>query len=271
MKLRRLKGLAFGLIFICSASVGGGVEGGGAEESRIPREVLRELEGQVLWADAAHENAVFVPERILRDTPLEGLPLDMVERSVLREEIKKFRDPRWGHRCSSVGLDASEQGEGQEDLTFDEYLRLYPLALVGEVVHIVPGWSAHHLEVAEAAYIRVEEVLWAREPGAAEPGRGSIVGILFPGGRTVAETTRLCKERPEGIFEPLVGDQIVVAGQLLTESPAFFQANARLPLVKGEVLAQPLRALSADEKAIALKDLRVQLRREGPDTRREAP
>lgn len=240
------------LILTTGASLGapGGEEGSS--------DLQKTLEARVLWGDAEHQVPMFIPQRLLETTPLDELPIDYVRRDFLESEVEKFQDERWGYRCNSSD-DESEQGADEVTFTFEEQLRRFPEVVVGQIEYVVPGWSVHHMRVAEAAYVRVEEIL--RDEGArlAQSG-GMVLGVLFIGGKTVVGNTTLCEERRKGLYQPVTGDRIVVAGELLAEEPPFLHASLRFPVVKGDVLAQPYSALRADQRSRPVDQLREGLR-----------
>lgn len=216
-----------------------------------------ERESQILFADSAQEHPIFIPQRLLERTPVDELPISTIDRNVLKSEVKKFSAEHWGYRCNSA--EAQERGKDDRTYSFEDYLRLHPVVVTGRILELVPGWSAQWREVATAAYVEVDEVIWEKKPGTA-PATGTVVGVVFPGGRTVVGRTPLCQDGKPGFYQPIEGDRVALAGRYLSKSPPFFEANSRFPIVDEEVLAQPLSALSSDQHAAPLQELRQELR-----------
>lgn len=242
-------------VLIGAFTVAPGATAGGSD---LPPNVRRELDAQILWADDAHTSAVFIPQQVLQRTPVAELPLDQAARIGLELEIANFKGR--GYTCNGGEFGPSEQGSADVTYSFEETLQQYPLAVVGEVVHVVSGWAVASSEAAEAAYVRVDEVLFEEEVGAA-PAVGTVVGIFRRGGQVVIGDTTLCRDWPQGFYRPFVGDRIALTGYYRTEDPPFFIVAFRFPVVDDQLLAQPYGGLQKEETVRSLGDLRSRLRR----------
>lgn len=214
-------------------------------------------ETQILFADSVHEHPLFLPQRVLESTPIDELPISSIEKKVLRSDVRNFSDEKRGYRCDSS--EAQEQGGQDLTYSFEDYLRLHPVVVTGRIIELVPEWSIQWMKVARAAYVEVEEVIWKKTTASA-PAKGTVVGVIFPGGETVVGNTPICQDDRPGFYQPIKGDRVALAGRYLTEAPPFFEANSRFPIVDDEVLAQPLSALRADQHAKPLQEFRHQLR-----------
>lgn len=236
--------------------------GGGAPEDDLPS-----FRTQILWANAAHTVSAFIPQEILETTPIDELPLSDNIKSILRDQVESFSTRNYA-ACSPPAQDSLPQGAADTTYTFDEFISHLGAAFVGKIVHLEPGLSSVSLNAAEAAYIRVEEVLFERNSGRA-PQEGAIVAAVFHGGRTVLGATPICRDWHDAYYRPVVGDRVLMAGGMSPDGdPLYFAGSTAFPLSsEGVVLSQPYMNLDAEERWISLGELRVDLGKQQEEVR----
>lgn len=227
----------------------------GTESTRTPQ---GDDAGRILWANREQGKPRFIPEEVLRTSDIAALPLTDLQRYELRSEVAEFASGEWKNLCKRALWEGSSQGADPDAVTFLEATRTNPAAFIGQIVAVVPGWGPYG-GVAEAAYLKVEEVLVTRDERAT-PKVGDTVAVLFSGGSVSIEGTRVCRNRAEGFYSPFVGDRILAIGHLSPHDGMLFRDSFRFPIVDDEVVAQPYRALRADQNAIELGSLRQELK-----------
>jgi hypothetical protein len=229
----------------------------GATPPRVG-EAAEDLATRILWVDQAHMRAIFIPQRVLENIPIDELPLSSFDRHHLREQVENFAKGRRG--CDYPDQAQEEQGSASKTYLLDELISYYPAAIVGVVQRIEAGWSILNLHAAEVAYVLVEEVVFERQGGRA-PEKGAVVGAIYPGGSTVVGRTPVCQEREEAYYEPAVGDSVLLVGGLPPEGDSLhYVENMSFPISKeGAVFSQPYMNLDKEERWRALDELRPAL------------
>lgn len=223
---------------------------------QVSEQRLREIDPQerILWGGPAQDIPEFLPQSIVLGQELKDLPIDGIEKAALREEIRGQKE-----RGSCSEAEVAVQGSGSEVFTLAQLLARYGSVARGSIVAISPGWDVRHRQPAEAVYIVVDDVYFQRTADAA-PAAGSIVGLVVSGGDVLIDGLQICKDRQPGTYEPTLGDDVLIAGNVSPDDSHFFRNSAIFPLVGGEVLAQPMRSLRADQHAIDVDELRRILR-----------
>jgi len=183
-------------------------------------------------------------------------------------QVAGFASGRWNNLCARPLWEDTGQGVDPDSVTMVQAVTAGPAAFVGRLVAVEPGWGPYG-GVAEAGYLRVEEVLVNRAAHAA-PSVGDIVSILFPGGGVTIRGIRICQDRTEGFYAPIVGDRVLAIGRRSRNDSVLFRDVYRFPIMDDEVLAQPYRNLRSDQRSVALQLLENELMafpNEGKDNR----
>lgn len=218
-----------------------------------------QVESRILWSGREKSEPVFLPEALLMSEDVDDLPVDRFAKDVLRRELRKFNDERWRGRCNFAEDRLAVQGSDDRTISLGDYLERMPSVVLGTILRVEAGWDFRLSHVAEVAYVRIDEVLAERSESAA-PATGSIVGVLFPGGRVFVSGIELCKDRRSGLYQPSRGQTILIGGKVSIDDSVHLRSQIVLPVIGNQVLAQPLPRLDAGESVKDLDSLRLRLR-----------
>jgi len=237
-------------------------EGATSIAGKSPTEVAPYTD-RVLWLDADHQFALFLPERVTATATVDDLPLKPYQRRALERIVGIFQNPESGYSCMKKST--PEPGAG-DAMSIDQLISSAEVSFTGTVVRTVPGWSPWTSEVVTTAYIQVDELIHGGEvPGS--PRSGDIIAIYYYGGTTVVENTQLCADPIKNFPIPLKGDRILLAGKPWQEDPSFFYDTARFPLVDDEIRPEPRADLVKDSLPRPLKEVVQEVRAETRERR----
>lgn len=176
---------------------------------------------QILWGgEEVAAEALFVPLDVLRDTDIEDLPVAEHERDELRRRLYEWEDFSsrihqlkgfTPNRCTP-GPSTVPPGSLPEASTLAEQILFRDLALLGEVVAVVPGWRTGLGRVGRLVYFSVVDILQDRKK---EVVAGQVFGFFQVGGTlNVDEGSVLCTPEPEDVPQFAEGDRVLVVGNL---------------------------------------------------------
>lgn len=213
---------------------------------------------RIIWADEERQHPIFIPQAVLQGAKVDHLPMEKHNLAYLKDEIEHRKE--YGSYCLEPSF-SSQQGASEKSTGFRELIDGAPASFLGTIISVESGWEVGRGLVAELAYVEVGEVLTENRVGSS-PGRGSIVAVLFWGGKTIISDTSFCQKKPYGFLDPSVGDQVLVGGSLSREDDAYFYRSFVLPVIGGQVLAQPIPDLAENEVGISMEQLRREIRQE---------
>lgn len=185
---------------------------------------------RMLWFDKQHTRAMFLPEAVLNENPLEVLSIRSTDREALEWEIAFRRNwppaiplgpPGRGSPCSVPSIGPAGSRTDAADLV--GLVRRNELTVVGKVVDLVPGWSVELEITKEALYIVIDTVL---EDDTGELKPGDVRTFLEMGGEMNVQGVRLCTDPYRGFYVPRVGDRVLVTGFHWPEEPIFLSGEA---------------------------------------------
>lgn len=224
----------------------------------VSREVLREsLARQVLWTKSLPvPEATFIPNEVLRSEGFDQLPLSGSSRSVLPRDLARNREIESGRRadegphCSRSSETTSTGDPWREATTLAEAVGMPGrVAVVGDVVARLEGWSNLWVAPGTLAYIKVKEVL--AEPAAASlPSAyspGTMLAVHLEGGRAEVEGTVLCRQGPD--VAPIEeGGTLLVIGEPVREELLQLWGFSYFPVVDEMVLPQRYQFIRERER-----------------------
>lgn len=160
----------------------------GGNEPRIPE--TETFATKIIWADEEREQPIFIPQAVLQGAKIDSLPMDRDDRSFLQDEINLRKG--FGPHCGEPRF-SSKQGASPSAGGFQELIAEAPASFLGTIVSIESGWAVARGLVAELAYIEVGEVVAENREGST-PRTGSVVAVLFLGGKAIIADTTFCQK-----------------------------------------------------------------------------
>lgn len=198
---------------------------------------------EIVWADRAKGQVMFIPGDLLNETDWSKLPLDEVSIQTLEGAIQL--PERLEERKRTLGREESPctkhpQPIANEPLPtakpLSAYLDTLPLSLVGVVESVAPGWSIREGEAAQAVYVKVENVL--RHKGVS-PKKGTVIVYLARHGSFHLRGTRICRYPQPGFQEPREGAQVLLMGEISSTNSKLFYPGFVYPIENGKIQYQP--------------------------------
>jgi hypothetical protein len=198
---------------------------------------------EIVWADRAKGQVMFIPGDLLNQTDWSKLPLDEVHRSTLEGATR--RPERLEELKRTLGREESlctkyPQPISQEPLPTAKPLRTYleeiPTSLVGIIESVVPGWSIREGEAAQAVYVKVEEVL---QTEGASFNEDPVIIYMARHGSFYLHGTKICRDSQPGFQEPREGDRVLLIGQFSSTNSKFFFPTFIYPVENGTIRYQP--------------------------------
>ena len=203
----------------------------------------------ILWNDANHQEALFIPEALLNTAPLSELPLRDADRRALETTLKSDSPAPMmigGRMTPDCALTDEHSGIGEpspEAVHLSEFLRSSRVLFVGRVVNVFLGWNAPYRHVSSMVEVRVEEVLHAYRGW---PRVGSLVFYEQRHGEFYVGDHRLCDLTVSGrdSFRAVRGQRILVTGIDHDLNPKLVLGAIAWPVSsRGDVVPQPYRAV----------------------------
>lgn len=228
-----------------------------AEAGGAPEESLGE---KILWMDAEHQHALFLPERVTAKVGTEALPIKDYQRRVLDQSIARFKSSTSGSGCF---WDDPPPGPGtaENPQSLPQLLANQKVAWIGVIKETVPGYTPWYHRVVTAVYLEVQEVLHGAQVAGA-PEEGDVVAVFVHGGETSVAGSPLCGNRFERFTAPHVGQRFILAGQPWAADPGFFHDHVRFPVESNEVVPEPLAVLREGQLPMDLQTLKQEIRKE---------
>lgn len=200
-----------------------------------------DYERRILWENAEHTAAAFIPEKVLHEKQLSELPLSENTRPLLEGALYFRRNypPRIPvsmkeNPCEVLGK-ADPAGSYRHAKSLDELIADTPVALVGKVVEIVPGWLTTLAHAGKAVYFVVDTILKAPEEAVK---LGDIRAFEKYGGEITLDGVRLCTEAVPGFYSPRLADRILLVGAMFPYDELRL-VGTTFPIEKDLVLIQP--------------------------------
>lgn len=224
------------------------------------------FEERIIWMDTARARAMFIPQAIFDQYALEELPLTEEDREVLEGKIRMSRPiedpppyPWWRPmpKCSWPRHGGPSE-PWPSAIPMEQLIQEEEAAFVGEVVAVVQGWDTWLRYVSTAIYYRIDDILLDPKNHLRE---GEVLSTHSVGGEITIDKVEVCSYWSKGFYRPVVGDRMLLSGQY-GESPDFFQATFRFPVVDDEVLPQPIGRL-LDREPQTLEGIKLQLKEMG--------
>jgi len=200
--------------------------------------------------------AAFVPIEVLREVPLDELPLTDSDRHWYRQRIDIRKNPeRWSATFRAGQIPDCMGSEPHFDIAPEldadhvlESLQSMDTVFLGTVEEVVPGWHFPRAKVGEMVYLRVDEVLRG------DLQSGAVVPEFRHGGRIQVEGVELCDQR-ENPFS--VGDRVVAAGFPCAVEPCF--DTLTVLRVEGSEAQSPHAIGEEAQRGLPLDSIRSQL------------
>jgi hypothetical protein len=229
---------------------------GPSEDGRFAREIL--------WTETwdNRREALFIPEQVLRETPLESLPIGEGGRQALwlqldgHEEHRAMLRERKGVEPPQCSRAPVGQAVPHEATTLERTIVDHSaFAFAGEVVEVVTGWNTSLRLPAESVYVRVDSVLHDPENRLLE---GDILAYFQFVGEMRIGSRRLCTEPAPGQLVARAGEWLLVAGAPHLHEDRLIHADVRMRITDGAV--QPSSsAVLVPMEPLSLRELEARI------------
>lgn len=215
----------------------------------------------ILWNDAKHQDALFIPESLLNTVPLNELPLRDADRRALETTLKTDSPAPMmvgGRMTPDCALTDEHSGIGEpspEAVHLPEFLKSSRVLFVGRVVKVFLGWNAPYRHVSSMVEVRVEQVLHAYKDW---PRVDSLVFYEQRHGEFYVGDHRLCDLTVSGrdSFRAVRGQRVLVTGIDHDLNPKLVLGAIAWPVSsRGDVVPQPYRAVLPE--LVSLSSLRL--------------
>lgn len=221
--------------------------------------------GEIVWRDASRRTAYFVSERLLNEWPWDRLAIDPERRKDLEAVVNaplqgtRYYAPGRLYPECSTDLHTGIGEPGRQALPFLDFVRGEPLALVGRVVKVTPGWNVVYDHASSMVELRVEEVVKAESRWPAVQDR--VVYEQKRGSITV-KGRRLCTDAntPEA-HRAAVGDLVFLSGRRDDGRDPRLISVAVWPIDGDEIEPMPYSAIADPREPVPLPRLRRILER----------
>lgn len=261
---------AINILAFAQATLAGGGSGTSAALERAPAEPSRgsHWTEEILWTESweGQPEALFIPSRILRKTPLEDLPVSEGERQKLSrylEGYEEYKQMAWDLKEIELP-DCFDALHGHalphEPTTLARKIVDYStFDFTGEVVAVVTGWSTAVGRVVEAVYVQIGSILHDPEQHLSE---GEVLAFFqFAGEMTIGSRTLCTQPNPDSLLARK-GDQLLVAGGLHPFDDRLIHAGLRLRIKDG--IVEPHSRddlLTTESMSLPMLDQRIAVRR----------
>lgn len=201
---------------------------------------------QILWTRTwdGHRTALFLPEEVLRDTPLDSLPIGEGDRQALWNQLGGYEEYRkMLFELKGIELQGGcatppeRQYVPHEPTTLAKELVEYSVfGFTGEAVEVVTGWDTRRRRVAEVLYVRVDSILHDPEYRLVE---GEVLRFIqYTGQMRIGDRT-LCTKPSSNFYLAREHDQLLLGGDTYSRDGQLLYATLRLPVRNGVI--QPFR------------------------------
>lgn len=230
-----------------------------------PREKA-DLGGQIVWMADDQRRPLFIPQSVLDRVALERLPLSEDERGFFARRLDRQRRPELyqmqypGHRVPLCEQHSTPGAQGSASNATDlaSLMARSEAVFAGEISSVESGIDPRRFEVAQLAFIKIEEVMACRSKLRC-PNEKELVEILFRGGSVNIGGTTLCDEGTRGFYQPKEGDRILVGGHVGGEGEGLFSAERVFPLQGSEIVPQPYESLVEGRCSQTIQDLKYRM------------
>lgn len=217
-------------------------------------------EQRIIWQSQPKGEALFIPQQVWDSTAFEELPLSSLDRTGilywlglgekpvlprthqlpdradwLAEQRAKFAEPIADCQILMMDFREPRKDPSGQPRPLHELFIGPQAGLVAEVVAVVAGASAGG-SPAEAAYLRVEEILQDRA-GLLRPGM--VLATVRNKGTFVYRGVKRCDEGRPKLLNIQAGDRVLVAGVFSGEDTEVLNTVYELKIVDGMLQEKP--------------------------------
>jgi hypothetical protein len=211
-----------------------------------PSEPQSRFSEHIVWGSNPPDRTRFIPVSRLQEAKRSSLPAHPDEIARIEELVRHSRATRSQGEdsyCSSFSDGGSSRKPASYARSLVEHLHFMPLTGYGTVTEVVLGLSLGR--VATLVYVEVEEIWHCPQPAANRTvAVGDVVAVLQQKGRIEVDGEILCNATDEILGTPEVGTKVVFGGGTFEGDPYYIGRGLLLPVVDGQILPQPYKALS---------------------------
>jgi hypothetical protein len=218
----------------------------------------KDFSQHIVWWDAEHHTAKFIPGALLDSPDLKELPIplnqieDLLERQQAKQHTRLQESTAFSacSRVSESGLATWTPLTGK-DAGITEFLASVLMAFRGTVLDVVPGWKTGlGARVVTLVYMEVSGVLVCNLGHLRDTRRvdaGDIVAVEIDKGSFEMGGMQFCNETDNILTVPKAGDEVVATGVPSAFDPYYAGPGAIFPVHLGEILPQPYEGLGRRE------------------------
>jgi hypothetical protein len=219
---------------------------------------------EIFWEDPEHRSALFISERLLNEWPWDRLAIHPDRRKELEERIAaplgmQFYFPNRPYPECTTDLHTGVGPPLRQAVSLVDFVRREPVALVGRVLRITPGWNVLYSSASSIVELQVEEIIKAPKGG---PAVGEHVFYEQKRGSILVRGRRLCTEAQPGeeSHRAGLGELLFLTGfgRSSTQDPRLFP-GAVWPISGNEIEPQPYKAIAEPRLPISVPQLRLSL------------
>jgi hypothetical protein len=229
-------------------------------------------ENEIFWEDSGHRSAFFISERLLNEWPWDALAMDPARRKEMEARVSaplrgtEFYYPNRPSRECVTDLHTGIGEPHRQAVGFVEFVRQKPVALMGRVLSVIPGWNIPYSYASSMVEVRVEEIFKTQKGW---PQVGNRFFYEQKRGTVTVQGHRLCTEAQRGqeTYRAAVGDLIFLAGPgryIDYPEDARLAAGAIWPVSGNEIEPQPYSMIEEPRRALSAPRLHLLLQ-QSPD------
>jgi hypothetical protein len=218
---------------------------------------------EIFWHDSEHRSALFVSERLLNQWPWGGLALNPDRRKELEERVSaplqgtRYYAPNRLYPECVTDLHSGIGNPYPQAIDFVDFVRQKPMALLGRVVRITPGWNVPYSYASSMVELRVEEVVKAQ---GGWPAVDAHVFYEQKWGSITVKDHRLCTDTSGGEgHRAVLGELVFLAGRGRDANDPRLALGADWPVSGNEIEPQPYSMIAEPRTAISIPQLRLRL------------
>ncbi len=203
---------------------------------------------KILWHSEARREALFLPQAVLNETPLERLPLQGdAKRSVrwaLGLESEEFNEhmQRTKEKVPAVPPEAGRRPSGKP-VALHSLVEGPDLTFVGQVVAVSDGLHGVWGCAAEAVFIRVDQIIQDRRH---QLRPGTVIAKVRTGGSIEVGGQEIRSERPNDQEDTRPGDQVLIGGNIARDDSGTLWDTFELVVREGVI--QPSTSMNLTDE-----------------------
>lgn len=204
----------------------------------------------IVWANDEHTLAVFIPANVMESTPLDELPLTQAQLKSLNLYLDLYRNPpsnlewlwpRGIPECMPDGYPPASTAPAPDARSLEMEVLRGEVALIGEVIAVVPGWYALLSHPESLAYIQTSRFL--KNPGCETAHQ--TVAVLSSGARLEVAGVPVCSVPASDLFyQPQPGDQVLITGFPWHSDSTLIAPHKIFRIEHARILPQPYTSIS---------------------------